>query len=56
MKYHKEGPACGRIPYDPVSSEAEYDLEYPGISALTEELKTKILDRGVSLSVREDLT
>ena len=27
MKYHKEGPACGRIPYDPASSEA--DCEYP---------------------------
>ena len=27
MKYHKEGPACGRIPYDPTSSEA--DCEYP---------------------------
>ena len=26
MKYHKEGPACGRIPYDPASSEA--DCEY----------------------------
>ena len=23
MKYHKEGPACGRIPYDPISSEAD---------------------------------
>ena len=22
MTYHKEGPACGRIPYDPASSEA----------------------------------
>ena len=27
MKYHKEGPACGRIPYDSTSSEA--DCEYP---------------------------
>ena len=27
MKYHKEGPACGRIPYDAASSEA--DCEYP---------------------------
>ena len=27
MTYHKEGPACGRIPYDPASSEA--DCEYP---------------------------
>ena len=27
MKYHKEGPACVRIPYDPASSEA--DCEYP---------------------------
>ena len=27
MKYHKEGPACGRIPYDATSSEA--DCEYP---------------------------
>ena len=27
MKYHKEGPACGRIPYDVTSSEA--DCEYP---------------------------
>ena len=27
MKYHKEGSACGRIPYDPASSEA--DCEYP---------------------------
>ena len=22
MTYHKEGPTCGRIPYDPASSEA----------------------------------
>ena len=27
MTYHKEGPACGRIPCDPTSSEA--DCEYP---------------------------
>ena len=27
MTYRKEGPACGRIPYDPTSSEA--DCEYP---------------------------
>ena len=34
MKYHKEGPACGRIPYDPTSSEAdcEYPLDYAEIS------------------------
>ena len=27
MTYHKEGPACGKIPCDPTSSEA--DCEYP---------------------------
>ncbi len=27
MTYHKEGPACGRIPCDPASSVA--DCEYP---------------------------
>ena len=27
MAYHKEGPACGKIPCDPTSSEA--DCEYP---------------------------
>ena len=29
MTYHKEGPACGRIPCDPTSSEA--DCEYPDV-------------------------
>ena len=27
MTYQKEGPACGKIPCDPTSSEADY--EYP---------------------------
>ena len=36
MTYHKEGPACGKIPCDPTSSEASpvsraagMDCEYP---------------------------
>ena len=42
MKYHKEGPACGRIPYDPASSEA--DCEYPLWLAISwTERKTEIM-------------
>ena len=26
MKYHKEGPACGRIPYDPTGSETDCEF------------------------------
>ena len=33
MTYHKEGPACGRIPYDLASSKAdcEYPLDRPNV-------------------------
>ena len=43
MKYHKEGPACGRIPYDSTSSKA--DCEY--LFCVKEVLMKKALGLGI---------